>query len=352
MKTWFRLRAARKTAELLIYAEIGAWGINSKDLLAQLTALGDAALTVRINSPGGDVFDALAIYNALIRHPARVTVHIDALCASAATLVALAADEVRMADNAQFMVHEPWTVAMGNNAELLKQADLLDSVAEQIVTIYARKTGADPADIRDWMRAETWYTAEQALAAGFIDAIDEPLKMAALMIHDLSRFKNRPSEILPMTDETVIPETPEIPDTPATPDTPDTPETPEAPQTLDPVIVSQLCLAAQEPDLIPLLLKVRVTTETGVKTALASAKAIREICAVAKTPELADGLIASGSSPEQAKLVTWDTLVARSEQQPIDNAAPERKTLTRARFESLTPQARAEFIRAGGRVND
>jgi len=74
MKTWYRLRAARKTAELLIYEEIGAWGINSKTLLEQLTALGEAALTVRINSPGGDVFDALAIHNALVRHPGRVAV--------------------------------------------------------------------------------------------------------------------------------------------------------------------------------------------------------------------------------------------------------------------------------------
>lgn len=341
MKTWYRIRAARKTAELLIYDQIGAWGISSKDLLAQLAALGDAALTVRINSPGGDVFDALAIYNALSRHPGKVTAQIDALCASAATCVALAADEVRMADNALFMIHEPWTVSTGNSAELLKQADVLNTTAEQLVGIYARKTGAGQAELRDWMRAETWYTADQALAAGFIDAIDEPLRLAALITHPLTAFKNPPLEPLPMTDENLAPDTPDA--EPAV-------ESPPAP--LDPVIVSQLCLSAKEPDLIPQLLKSGIQTEAGVQCAIRAAQTIREICAVAKTPQLSDGLIASGASPEQAKLVTWDALVARSEATPIDSAAPDRQTLTRAAFNNLNPQARAVFVRSGGQLTD
>lgn len=349
MKTWYRIRAARKTAKLLIYDQIGAWGISSKDLLAQLAALGDAALTVRINSPGGDVFDALAIYNALSRHPGKVTAQIDALCASAATLVALAADEVRMADNALFMIHDPWTVSTGNSAKLLKQADVLDTMAEQIVGIYARKTGADPADLRAWMRAETWYTAEQALAAGFIDAIDEPLKLAALISHDLSIFNHPPLEQPLMTDETMPPNTPDVPETPATPE-PAAPETP-VPDALNPVTLSQMCIKGGEPDLIPLLLQTLHTPEQ-VQARIDQAGEIRQICALAKMPQLADGLIASGASPEQAKLVTWDALVARSDATPIDSAAPERKTLNRAAFNNLNPQARADFIRAGGQLTD
>lgn len=350
MKTWYRIRAARKTAKLLIYDQIGAWGISSKDLLAQLAALGDAALTVRINSPGGDVFDALAIYNALSRHPGKVTAQIDALCASAATLVALAADEVRMADNALFMIHDPWTVSTGNSAKLLKQADVLDTMAEQIVGIYARKTGAAPAELRDWMHAETWYTAEQALAAGFIDAIDAPLRLAALITHPLTAFKNPPLEMLLMTDETPMPAAPDVPETPTTPEPATVAEPPLV--GLDPVLVSQLCLSAKEPDLIPQLLKAGIQTEAGVRNALAAAKAVRDICALAKMPQLADGLIASGASPEQAKLVTWDAMVARSEATPIDSAAPDRQTLTRAAFNNLNPQARAVFVRAGGQLTD
>ena len=350
MKTWYRLRAARQTAELFLYDEIGGWGINSKDLITQLDDLGTiTALTVRINSPGGDVFDALAIHNALNRHPARVTVCIDALCASAATLVALAADEVRMADNAMFMIHEPWTVAMGNSADLLKQSDLLDTVAEQIVNIYARKTGAEPTEVRDWMRTETWYTAEQALAAGFIDAIDEPLKLAALIRHPLTAFKHPPET--PMALDAVTPETIAVPETP---DAPDVPETPPAPVALDPVIVSQLCLTANEPALIPHLLKAGIKTEGGVRNALASAQAVRKICAIAKTPELADGLIASGASPDQAKLITWNTLAARDEAAPVDPTPPlsSARAATRAQFDALTPAQRRDHLAAGGRVSD
>jgi len=205
-KPWYRLRAARKTAELLLYQEIGLGGQTSKDLVERLDALGALdEITVRINSPGGDVFDALAIHQTLSRHPARVVVTVDALCASAATLVALAGDEIRMAENALWMIHEPWTVAMGNSADLLKQSDLLDTVAEQIVSIYVRRTGLTGEEIRDLMRAETWYTAAQALAAGFVDAIDAPLRLAALIRHPLNRFHNLPKEKMTMT-ETALPD--------------------------------------------------------------------------------------------------------------------------------------------------
>lgn len=319
MKTWFRLRAARTTAELRLYDEIGAWGITSKDLLAQLDALGQiTTLTVRINSPGGDVFDALAIHNALSRHPARVVAHIDALCASAATLIALAADEVRMADNALFMIHEPWTVSMGNSAELLKQSDLLDTTAENIVGIYARKTGADPAEVRDWMRAETWYTAEQALAAGFIDAIDEPLKMAALISHNLAQFRNRPSEKLPMTDPTPVPETPDTPELTVPTPLPDPIPEPEA---LTAPTIARMCNDAKLAALTPVLLATP-HTEAQVKTRITQAQAVRQICTVARQPEKAETLILEGADETAAKLACWDALIARAEAAPVDNSVP------------------------------
>lgn len=355
MKTWYRLRAARKSAELLLYEEIGAFGVSSKYLVAQLESLGEITdLTVRINSPGGDVFDALAIHNALSRHPARVVACIDALCASAATLVALSSDEVRMADNGQFMIHEPWTVAMGNSAELLKQSDLLDTIAQQIVGIYTRKTGADPDTVREWMRAETWYTAEQALAAGFVDVIDEPFRLAALISHSLTQFRNRPLEKLPMTDETTVAATPDIP-VPAPDPTPEPTQEP-APEPVsdaaDQVAISQMCLEQKEPGLIPLLLASRLNA-AQVQARIDTAREIRQICARVHLPELADGLISSGQSAEQAKVITWNALAARSEQNPVDGTPPDRKTaITRATLETLTPQARAEFFRAGGRVTD
>lgn len=356
MKNWYRIRAARKTAEVLLYEEIGAWGKTAKEFAAELDALGDLKqINVRINSPGGDVFEALAMHGALFRHPAQVTVYIDALCASAATLVALAGDEIHMADSAMWMIHEPWTVAMGNSADLLKQSDLLDTVAAQIVNLYARKTGESADVIREWMRAETWYTAEQALAAGFVDAIDEPLRLAALATHDLSKFKHSP-QLQPLESVMTVDETTPLPDDAQTPDSP--PEAPEVPgpegaRPLDIVSISRICNAAREPGLTPILLASPHTQEQ-VEARIAAAAAVRRVCAIAKTPELADGLIAAGADESAAMLATWKTLAERSGANPVDPTPPNRSasTMPRAQFDQLPPQARAEFVRAGGRLTD
>ncbi len=322
MKNWYRLRASRTSAELLIYDDIGFWGKTAKDLIAELEALGPdiTRIDLRINSPGGEVFEALAIYNALQRFPAPIITHIDGLCASAATLVALGADEVHMADNAMFMIHEPWTVVVGDSDELQKQADVLDALAKNILNIYARKSGADLDTIRAWMQAETWLNADQALDAGFVDTIEAPLKIAAMIRpHDVSRFKNCPAEMRKM--EKTTPKTP-VPET-KTPETP-TP-TPETPAPLDAVTLSKMCLDAHEPGLTPILLATP-HTEVQVRARLAQATAVRQICALVRLPDLADGLIAAGADAAAAKLATWEHLVARQEAAPVDSTPPHRES--------------------------
>ncbi|MCO5763760.1 MAG: Clp protease ClpP [Chromatiaceae bacterium] len=360
-KPWYRLRATRKTAELLIYSEIGAWGKSVAELLAELDALGDKdTINLRINSPGGDVFEAMAMYNGLARQSAEVIVHIDGLCASAATLVALAGDEVRMADNAMWMIHDPWTALVGNAEDFEKKAGLLDTLADAIVDIYARKTGADPDDIRDWMRAETWYTAEQALAAGFVDVVTEPLKMAALVRHDLTRFKNCPQENPMAEEQPTEPVTPAADDTPAVEAAPE-PEAAapavEAPAVeaapvesrLDAVSIARLCNKAGEPLLTPLLLA-EPFTEAQVKARLEQAGKVRQICALARVPDMAADLIASGADEKAAMLATWNALVARSEANPVDGtpAAPISEALPldeRCQMQwDRDPALRAEFL--------
>lgn len=354
MKNWYRLRAARKTAEVLLYEEIGAWGKTAKEFAAELDALGDLKqINVRINSPGGDVFEALAMHGALSRHPAQVTVYIDALCASAATLVALAGDEIHIAESAMWMIHEPWTAAAGNSADLLKQSDLLDTVAAQIVNLYVRKTGESADVIREWMRAETWYTAEQALAAGFVDTIDPPLRMVALATHDLSKFKNHPQPPEPtMADdeEKTLPDDAPIPD-PTPEPTPEVPG-PEAARPLDIVSISRICNAAREPGLTPILLATPHTQEQ-VEARIAQAAAVRRVCATAKTPELADGLIAAGANETTAMLATWHALADRSDANPVDSTPPTRSasTMPRDQWELLTPLQKRDFARSGGKVS-
>lgn len=163
-------------AELKVYGDIGSWygarAVTADAFTAQLDEITDNRLTVRINSGGGDVFEALAIYNALARHPAYVTVQIDGLAASAASMIAMAADEIVMARNARIMVHDAWSCMAGNAAELTAEAERMDGLSDMIADIYTARAGGTAAGWRDVMRRETWYTAEQAVEAGLADQIE------------------------------------------------------------------------------------------------------------------------------------------------------------------------------------
>lgn len=200
--------------ELFLYTEIGAYGIGAEDFIAQLKAYSGQRVTLRINSPGGSVFEGAAIYNAVKRHPGGVDVVIDGLAASMASVIACGGTSVAMASNALFMIHNPASDMWGDAEDMRREADLLDKVKETIVNSYRDRTGMDAEEISSMMDAETWLTAEQALEFGFIDSITEPLKAAAK--HDLSRFKNRaaidnPKNVMTSESENITPEpAPEI----------------------------------------------------------------------------------------------------------------------------------------------
>jgi ATP-dependent Clp protease protease subunit len=192
----FKVRAVgKKSAEVYLYDEIGAsmWGggISAKSVADEIKSLGQVeTIQVRINSPGGDVFDGLAIYNTLARHPAHVETHIDGMALSIASVIAMAGNEVHMAENAMLMIHDPWTVAMGSADEFRKKADLMDQVKGNLVDTYARRAGLPAEQIAALMSEETWLTAKDAQHLGFVDEIAEELQLAASF--DLSRFRNAP----------------------------------------------------------------------------------------------------------------------------------------------------------------
>lgn len=176
---WYRLQAkAGEPAKLYIYDEIGYFGQTAKGLATDLAEAGADEVEVHLNSPGGDVFDGLAIYQALKDHPATVTVHIDGLAASIASVIAQAGDKIVMAPKASMMIHDGWTMACGNAGDLRKTAELLDKQSSIIASVYADRTG-QPLDFwRDRMLDETWYSAEEALAAGLVDEIEgQPKKV-------------------------------------------------------------------------------------------------------------------------------------------------------------------------------
>ena len=164
---------------ITLYDEIGAFGAGSKQFLGDLGKLAGQHIHLRINSPGGSVVEGTAIYNALRRHKGGVTVHIDALAASMASVIAMAGAPVYIADNALMMIHNPWTVSMGGSEDLRKEADLLDMLKVNLRNAYVRKTGMSETDISAMMDAETWLDAVDAVALGFADAIEEGVAAAA-----------------------------------------------------------------------------------------------------------------------------------------------------------------------------
>lgn len=175
-------------AEIILYAGIGDdyWGdgsmVSAKQFSDELKKLPSTVneIVVRINSPGGDVFQGVTIYNRLKQHPAKVTVYIDGLAASIASIIALAGDEVIIGEGALFMVHLPWTWAMGNRMELDNTINRLLDVEEQLITIYSKKTGLDRAEIRTLLEGETWLGADEAIEKGFVNSkVEDSVPIAA-----------------------------------------------------------------------------------------------------------------------------------------------------------------------------
>jgi len=149
--------------------EIGYWGVTAQDFVDELLAIDAATIELHINSPGGDVFDGVAIMNAIADHPATVNVVVDGLAASAASYIALAGDTVKMNRASQMMIHDAAGMCWGNAADMETMKDLLDRVSDTIAGIYADRAGEDTEHWRDLMRAETWYSAVEAVEAGLAD---------------------------------------------------------------------------------------------------------------------------------------------------------------------------------------
>lgn len=180
----FEVRAATDGAptEILLYDEIGYWGVTAKDFVLALSAAGQGPIRLRINSPGGDTFDGLAIYNALRARTAPVSVVIDGIAASAASFIAMAGSTVEMPEQAMLMIHNCWGLCIGNRNDMLEFAAIQEKIDGQMAEIYAKKSGKPAAEMAAAMDGETYYTSTEAKAVGLCDAVlSEALAPAALL---------------------------------------------------------------------------------------------------------------------------------------------------------------------------
>jgi ATP-dependent Clp protease protease subunit len=186
--------AGGQEATVYVYDFIGFMGVEAEPFVREIAALQVQTIHVRINSPGGDVFDGRTIAHALKNHAARVVVHVDGLAASIASIVALAGDEVRMAEGSFLMIHNPWVLAIGDAKDLRKTAEVLDKLEVSLRDTYVARSGIDAAEIQQMMDEETWMDAEEAVALGFADVAEAPDGQASARF-DLSVFAHVPEPL-------------------------------------------------------------------------------------------------------------------------------------------------------------
>lgn len=195
----YSIKAKGTEAEIYLYGDVGdSWfgGVTAKQFADDLKAAGKVeTIHLHVNSPGGDVFDGLAIYRQLVDHKARVIVHIDGLAASIASVIAMAGDEIHMSESGFLMIHNAWGVAIGSADDMRTMANLLEKTTGSIRDVYVSRTGKPADKVKSWMDEETWFSAQEALDAGFVTEISDNMKLAARIDPAKHKFKHAPAAL-------------------------------------------------------------------------------------------------------------------------------------------------------------
>ncbi|HIE5945999.1 TPA: head maturation protease, ClpP-related [Burkholderia cepacia] len=324
-KRWWDIRAQANAAggsevEIRIYGEIGFWGTDAEMFAAKLDEVASAAtsIVVAINSLGGDVFDAFAIYNAVRRYAGKVTGRVDGVAASAASLILMACDTIEMPSNARLMIHNPHTVAVGEAGDLRSLADLLDSTSDSMLAAYVERSGRTAEEVRAIMDAETWLTAAQAKEQGFCDAIVDPVRIAAYAgaARHAARFSSVPAEIMAALEGDG-----EVP--PANPPADPAPQ-PQPPATPDVTALASHVYASCRDARIEhcaegIVLATGLRDRATVDAAIRNAQDIAGICLAASLTELTAGFVADGLTADQVRARLFERVTAS--QKPINHRA-------------------------------
>jgi ATP-dependent protease ClpP protease subunit len=327
---WYSIQAAGeeggKPIEVYIYGEIGFWGVTSGDFIRDLKEIDDGVsdVLVHFDTIGGDLFDGIAIHNALRALGERCTGQIDGACFSAGSVAVCGAHKVRMADNAMFMIHNPWTYMAGDSNELRQMADMMDKAFEGIVASYQhRALNIDDAELRRMINDTTWLTASEAMTHGFVDEVFgevAPLVNNAALGKILNRYRNVPEAALRLVGEVEQPPAPE-PDPAPEPEPEPVPATPEAAELAAKLATD--CAAAGLSNCVSYLIKASaLASADAVQTHFNRAKDVRAACLVAKLPDEAQALIEAGLTGDQAKAKLFEKLAANSGQVEISNLPP------------------------------
>ena len=323
-KSWYAVQASgeaeQRTIEVFVYGEIGYWGVTANQFVLDLQAMDDGVspVIVAFNSIGGDLFDGLAIHNALSRLGERCTGRVDALAASAASVAVCGAHRVVIAANAMLMIHNPWTYASGDAEDFRKVAQVLDQTMEAIIAAYKSKApDIDEAELRRMVDAETWLTANEAVALGLADEVGEGVKIKACLGQGgvLQRYQHAPADLLAQLDE------------PAESDPELEPVDPPAPPVVDSaklaLMITQRCAEAGISNLVePLLSSTKLESESIVLAGLTRAKAVHDLCVAARLPEFSAEYVAAGLDAPAVRARLFDKIVGSGKGFEIDNSLP------------------------------
>ncbi|WP_174906990.1 head maturation protease, ClpP-related [Burkholderia diffusa] len=323
-KRWWDICAQANAAggsevEIRIYGDIGFWGTDAELFATKLDKVASTAtsIVVAINSMGGDVFDAFAIYNALRRYSGKVTGRVDGVAASAASLILMACDTIEMPSNARLMIHNPNTVAVGEAGDLRKLADLLDSTSDSMLAAYVERSGRTEEEVRAIMDAETWLTAAQAKEQGFCDAIVDPIRIEAYggAARLAARYAAVPAEI-----RAVLEDDGEVTPTPTPHRTPPPTPKPGPDVSILAAHVYSACRDARiEHCAEGIVLATGLRDRATVDAAIRNAQDIAGICLAASLTELTAGFVSDGLSPDQVRARLFERMTAS--QKPINHRA-------------------------------
>ena len=212
-REWYKIKnKSSEVSDIYLFNDIGTFGITAQSFIDEIKEYEDRELNIHINSLGGEVFEGMAIYSIIQRRTSKTTVYIEGIAASIASVIALAADEVIMSENSLLMIHNAWGGTQGEAKDMRKQAEILEKITNEIAEVYVKKTKIPYNEIVEMMDEETWLTAEEAVALGFVDSISEPIKVAAK--YDVSKYKNitnkKVEQILSLTKKREIKMTEEL----------------------------------------------------------------------------------------------------------------------------------------------
>jgi len=329
---WYKITAAVKAEgddegepapiEVYVYGEIGGWGISANQFIQDLKAVDDGVspVVVAFNTNGGDLFEGLAIHNALNRLGERCTGRVDALAASAGSVAVCGAHRVVMASNAILMIHNPYTWAGGDAEELRRVADVLDTAFEVIIAAYkAKAPGIDETELRRMVNDETWLTAQEALKLGLADEVGNGLQVRACLgqATTMARYKNTPQALL----DQLEPGSDPAADDPAVPFEP--PASNPADATALALMITQACAKAGISNLVePLIASTKLTSQTEVQSALKRASDVHSLCVAARLPELTADFVKAGLEPDAVRARLFEKVVGTGKGIEIDNSLP------------------------------